>query len=94
MPELVIEAPGRMSPGFLKRMRDAMKIMAAVNKADYTPELMEAIVDYLLPYVTEPADRVRAEALLWEASQEQIEEAMRAVGGGGDPLSASTTATA
>lgn len=92
MAELVIEAPGRKSPGFLLRMRQATHIMAALKSDAITPEVMDELVAFLVPYVVKPSDRAKATEMLWQASQEQIEEAMRAVGGG-DPLSASSTAT-
>lgn len=92
MAELVIEAPGRKSPGFLLRMRQATHIMAAL-KSDITPEVMDELVAFLTPYVVQPTDRAEATEMLWQASQEQIEEAMRAVGGGA-PLSLNGTGTA
>lgn len=93
MVQLVIEAPGRKSPGFLKRMRQATHIQAALKASQLTAEVMDELVAFLLPYVVEPADRQEATDLLWEASQEQIEEAMRGIGGG-DPLSARESETA
>jgi len=93
MVQLVIEAPGRKSPGFLKRMRQATHIQAALKASQLTPELMDELVAFLLPYVVEPIDRSEASDLLWEASQEQIEEAMKGIGGG-DPLSVEANATA
>ena len=92
MAQLVIEAPGRKSPGFLRRMRQATHIMAALKADSFTPELMDELVAFITPYIVEPSDRAEAAEALWQASQEQIEEAMRAVGGG-DPLSASTSET-
>lgn len=44
--------------------------------------VIDEMVDFLLPLVKEPVDRDEARAALWDASQEQFEEMMAALIGG------------
>ena len=91
MVDLVFNPPDEKAPGFLRRQRKALTFVKAFNVDNPTPEMIDDMVEFLLDYVTEPADRDEARDLLWDASQEQIMSLMQAVGGGesdGNPTEA------
>lgn len=82
MVDLVFNPPDAQAPGFLRRQKKALQFMRAFNVDKPTPEMIDQMVEFLLDYVTEPAERDAARDLLWDASQEQIMTLMRAIGGG------------
>jgi len=79
--QLVFEAPTRQTPGYPRRMRRALELREQLQ-AEPGPELVDTIIEFLLPYVTEPADREAAIEALWDASEAQFEEMLAAVQGG------------
>lgn len=82
MAKLTFTAPGRTEPGYLRRMRKALELKENLTK-EPTPETLDTLVEFLLPYVTDPSDRGQARDLLWDASQEQFEGMLHAVAGEG-----------
>jgi hypothetical protein len=81
MPELVFNPPDAQAPGFLRRQKKSLVFIKAFDVEQPTPDMIDEMVDFLVDYVTEPADRNEAKELLWDASQEQIMALMQAVGG-------------
>jgi hypothetical protein len=79
---LRFNAPGADTPGFLKRQRQALEFKRQMQ-GDIGPEMVDRMVDYLVPYVSEPADRDEAREALMEATQTQFMEMLAAIGGGG-----------
>lgn len=91
MSEIVLAVPGPDEPGFLRRMRVGLELSERFSSGRLTPQMVDALVEYLLPYVQQPAEREAARQALLDASQAQFEEMMRAVNGGeaaGRPFSA------
>lgn len=82
MAVLVIEVPDRKAPGFPKRLKKVTTLLAALKNLDadnFSPEVVDALIEGLLPYVAEPKDPEAAREALWDASQEQFEEALQAL---------------
>ena len=77
--KLKIEVPGREAPGYFRRQRVAMEVQKQLGER--TPESVDSMVNYLLPFVKEPVDRKVATEALWDASQEQIDEILAAIRG-------------
>lgn len=75
-------APGPDTPGFLKRQRQALEFKRQMQ-GDIGPEMVDTMVAYLLPYVSEPVDRDQAREALMDATQTQFMEMLGAIGGGG-----------
>ncbi len=81
--KVVFSPPNPETPGYLRRMRDALEIREKLNGAA-NPATLDAVVEFLLPYVAEPADRDAARDALWEASEAQFRALLDAVTGGGE----------
>lgn len=73
--------PSPQAKGFLRRLRSAQQI--ALKKTDPDENTIDAMCDYLLPFIVEPEDRDEARTALLDASKEEYEELMRFVNGGG-----------
>jgi hypothetical protein len=78
---LVLQAPGRDAPGFLRRQRAVVAFqrrIAADNRDDALAALSD-LADWLVDFVVEPADRAAAYEALLDASQAQLEAAMLSI---------------
>lgn len=66
--KLVFDIPEAAAPGFLRRQRDAIRYREALRNE---PELqdMDNMIDFLLTFVAEPADRAAARELLLDLSR-------------------------
>jgi len=80
-PKLVFTPPDRNTRGFPRRMRQAAELEQRLIGDDIAPETIDAIVEFLLDFVTEPASRKTARELLWDASQEEFEAMFSAITG-------------
>jgi hypothetical protein len=83
MTNLVFTPPDENTPGFLRRQREALKFMQLL-KGDPTVEAVDGMVDFLVEFVTEPADKNEAVEALWDASEAQFNELLGAVLGKAD----------
>jgi hypothetical protein len=61
----------------MKRSLELAERMAA----DKSPTIIDEIVEFLLPYVEEPADRKEANEALWDATKEQFDSLLAAIRG-------------
>ena len=77
MTTIKIQPPDKTTPGFFRRTKLAMQLQIRAKTGD--PEAIDEMVGFLLPYVIDPADHDDARAALWEASQEQIMQALTAM---------------
>lgn len=75
---LTLQLPSRQAPGFLRRQQQIARIQHALQGGDLSA--FGDLVDFLLPFVAEPADRAAARDALLDASQEQLEGALHALG--------------
>lgn len=80
---IVIEAPDKNSPGFLKRLRRGLKLQNMVEnmQENADPEAAEVLVAFILDFVVVPEDRAEAEELVWEMSQQDFETALAVING-------------
>lgn len=76
--KIIFEKPDREAPGYLRRQRQVLELRQRIT-GDLTPESIDIMVEFLLPYVREPEDRDQAREALWDASQEQFDEMLSAL---------------
>ena len=65
------KAPGKDEPGFLLRARQTLEFKRDLDMG-MGPEVIDKMVEFLLPYITEPVDRDKAREKLLQASQNQF----------------------
>lgn len=92
MTKIEITIPDKSAPGFLKRQRQALVFQTAFSEAEtnpeiLTPELLDGLVDFICQYVTKPKTKSAAEKLLWEASENELDTIIGAIGGTGGSTS-------
>lgn len=80
MSELHFTLPGRETPGYLRRMREALRFQELMT-ATPSIETVDAMVDFLLNFVDEPKDKNEARELLLDASEQQFMELLTAITG-------------
>lgn len=81
--KLRIELPTDETPGFLKRARKSAEFGQRLQK-EFSPFLIDELVEFILPFVTEPQDRKEAADIIWEMSKKQFMDVMKSIGGGND----------
>ena len=81
--KLVFAPPDADAPGYLKRQRQALELFDGY-KNDPSVDTVDKLIDFLLPFVTEPKTKAKAEEALWDASQNQIQQMIGVVVGGGE----------
>jgi len=88
MAQLVLTPPNAEAPGFLRRQRSSLKLVQRLNEMRADPAVIDEVIAFLLPYITEPTDRAEATEALLDASEVQFREMVAALGGGagGGPL--------
>ena len=81
MSKLTLNVPTKESPGFLRRMYRATQFQEKI-RAGITAELIAQMVDFISEYVTcdPPENKIDA---LWDVSEDQFNELLAAVTGGG-----------
>ena len=86
---IVFEPPGVDAPGYLRRAKKSLEFRQKAFAKDSGPEVIDELVEFLLPYVKEPADRSEARETLLDASEAQFMQLIDAVSGESkDPTSA------
>jgi len=83
MSQLTFTLPGRETPGYLRRMRQAIRFQELMT-ATPSIETVDAIVEFLLNYVDEPKDKDEARELLLDASEQQFMDLLSAITGDKD----------
>jgi hypothetical protein len=71
------EVPGREAGGYLRRQRSAIAMMQRLTDNKLDPTKVDELVEFLLPFVTEPIDRDEAREALLDASREQFEDMLK-----------------
>jgi len=77
--KIEFELPGPDAPGYLKRMR---KLSAFMEMEGNTPERWDLMIEYLLDFVTKPADKDKAREALWEMNQAEYEKMLESLSQG------------
>ena len=76
--KLKIETPTRETPGYWKRVKRGVALREEA-KNGMTLELCDRMIDFILPYVVEPADRDEAREVLENLSQDDFENITKAI---------------
>lgn len=86
--DLVITPPPSNEKGFLKRQNKIVRFMHAFESTERQgvtdPELITNMAEFMLDYITTPADRKEASDLLWELSEDEFKYVMAVIQGVGD----------
>jgi hypothetical protein len=84
MTELVLTVPDKNTPGFLRRSKRALEFQQAMS-GDITPDKFDAMVEFLLDFAQEPADRDEARRMLWDdLSEQQYYDILAQITGSGE----------
>jgi len=78
MSEIVFDLPTADTPGYLKRQRAAVALQGELAK-NPTPAAVDGLVEFLLDYVKEPADREAAREAVWMLPQARLEEVIKSL---------------
>jgi hypothetical protein len=78
---LVLKIPAKGDPGYLRRQRDSAAIAQEMADGRFNPEAWSKYVDYLLRFVSEPADREKARELLWDISEDEFDAMLSQIRG-------------
>jgi hypothetical protein len=87
---IVFEPPSKDAPGFMRRNKQAMVFYARLNDLQNKPtnewlmedtKLFDEMIDFLVPYIKEPADPEAAREALWDASEDDFTKMLSAVQG-------------
>ena len=84
MSKIIFKHPSKDTPGFLLRTKKALEFKEHIDKKEVTPQLIDEMVGFLLPYITEPVDREEARTALFEASEEQFGMLVEQFSGGSE----------
>lgn len=79
MSKIVFNVPSKDSAGFAKRQRRVLELQK-MKLEEPTPETIDQLVDFLAYYV-EAENHEQAMGLMWEASENQWDEMLNALGG-------------
>lgn len=80
MSKLVFSPPDPDTPGYPRRLRTALELRERMANGA-SPAVIDTVIEFLLPFVTEPADRDAARDALWDASEKQFMALLGAVTG-------------
>jgi len=80
MSQLTFTPPGRDTPGYLRRMREALRFQELIQEKP-SVQTVDAMIDFILNFVTEPKDKDEARALLLDASEQQFTDMLGAITG-------------
>jgi len=76
-----IEIPSRDTPGFLRRAKKSIELMQKAADPQSNPNIIDDLIEFILGYVIEPADRDEAREQLLDASEAQLGEIIAQIGG-------------
>jgi len=79
--QLIFTPPSPDAPGYLRRTKKALEFRQMVSSKNAGPETIDALVDFLLPYIEEPKDREEAKESLFDATESQFLQLIDVVSG-------------
>jgi len=79
--EVVFEPPTDESPGYLRLQKNVLKVKDRMDKGEYTAEMIDEVIELLLPFVVEPVDRDEAREAMLDISKKQYQQMLNAVVG-------------
>jgi len=71
--EIRFKIPDENEPGYLRRYRT---VLGLINQP-FSPEALDGLVDFLLPFVKVPEDRIEAREAVLDMPQEEYREVLR-----------------
>ncbi len=80
--EIEFKPPDADEPGYLMREKVRLEYLEELKKGS-SPECVDKMVDFLLPYVERPEDRKEAREALWQMSNNQFKQLLEVISGGG-----------
>jgi hypothetical protein len=80
MSQITFEKPSAKDPGYLRRTRSALEFLEGLKK-DQSPQMVDRMIDFLLPFVKNPEDRNLAREALLDASEDQFNQLLAMVSG-------------
>lgn len=85
MTEIVFELPDEHTPGYLRRLKSILEYQEAIKDVDLSEiERLNLMINFLVNYVKEPADKEQAYEALLDANKEQIDDVFKIIAGKGD----------
>lgn len=78
--QLVIKIPDKNTPGYPRRIHRALSFQKRM-KEEVSAELFEEMINFLAEYVE--GDKTQAKESLWDCTEDQFNEIITAVLGGG-----------
>jgi len=75
------EVPGKDAPGYLKRQRKLAEFMEMDGNSAIR---WDAMIEYLLDFVTEPKDRAEAREALWDMTEAEYDEMLDSLSSQGE----------
>jgi hypothetical protein len=75
------EPPSDESPGYLRLQRNVLALNERIKRGEFTPDMIDAMIEVLLPYVTAPINRDEAREALLDVSKKQYQQMLNAVVG-------------
>ena len=84
MSKLEFTVPDENSPGYLRRMMTISKFQQLITDGEIM-EYYDALIDFLLGFITVPKDKAEAREALLDASQKQYGELLTAAYGRANP---------
>lgn len=79
--KIVFEPLDENTPGFLRIQKKALTLAKAMRPGNIEPETIDDMVEFLLPFVTEPVDRDEAREAIWDCTRKQWEDMLNAIMG-------------
>lgn len=76
--QLIFEPPTRETPGFLRRMKQALAFQDAINKNQLTEQVLDNLVDFLSTFIKN-VSQGEARELLFDASEVQFMDMLSSI---------------
>ena len=86
MSEGIFQLPNKSTPGYLRRVKALTEFQKAQSAESDQLVKLNAMIEFLSGYVTQPANREEAKEALLDASQEQIDELFALLVGKGEEI--------
>lgn len=83
MKDFVIDLPSSDTPGYLRRQKTAIALMRRFKNLESDPDeqIIDDMVEFLLPFVSEPKDRYDAMEMILDFSEDDFNKILDAVVG-------------
>lgn len=79
--QIVFEPPSKDSPGFLRRMKQALSFQDAIRDKRVSEQTVDNMIGFLSHYIKVPEDREEVKNLLLDASEVQFNEMLESITG-------------